>query len=41
MTNMNVEEFKKKKKSKKIEMMLIDYAHSKNTHNLKVVKFEI
>jgi hypothetical protein len=26
---------------KKIEMMLIDYPHSKNTHNLKVVKFEI
>jgi hypothetical protein len=22
-------------------MMLIDYPHSKNTHNLKVVKFEI
>ncbi len=26
---------------KKIEMMLIDYPHSKNIHNLKVVRFEI
>jgi hypothetical protein len=25
---------------KKIEMMLIDYPHSKNTHNLKVVGFK-
>jgi hypothetical protein len=24
---------------KKIEMILIDYPHSKNTHSLKVVKF--
>jgi hypothetical protein len=26
---------------KEIEMMLIDYPHSKSTHNLKVMKFEI
>jgi hypothetical protein len=26
---------------KKMEMKFIDYAHSKNIHNLKVVKFEI
>jgi hypothetical protein len=25
---------------KKIEMTLIDYPHSKNTHNLKVVKLK-
>jgi len=25
---------------KKIEMMIIDYPHSKSTHNLKVVKFK-